>query len=75
MLFKCKRKLQQRMSQHLQMARIQEDVFKKVVQASEKKHVNEKFFKPMLRLNDDNLYHTCLDVLIADGENSFKKKV
>ncbi|XP_053373965.1 uncharacterized protein LOC123562893 [Mercenaria mercenaria] len=70
-----RRKLQQRMSQHLQMARLPEELFQKVIETNAKKQVSEKFFKSMLRIDNNDTYGECLDILLTEGQSAFKSKV
>lgn len=73
--FQNRRKLQTNLAQHLQMARIADEVFEKVLKYDSLKPVTEKFFKAMLRIDSLEAYHTCLDTLLDNGQSAFNAKV
>ena len=61
--------------QHMLMAKLSDDIWAKVTRATDNISINEKFFRPLMRIDDDEKIGKCLDVLIEAGIKDFHKKV
>lgn len=61
--------------QHVNMAKLPEDIWAKAVRGAENLQVSEKFFRPLMRIDDEDKISLCLDKLIEGGKNAFNKQV
>jgi hypothetical protein len=62
--------------QHMHMARLSDEIWTKVLRATEKvTAINEKFFRPLMRIDDDEKIKECLNILMEEGTKVFHKKV
>lgn len=76
MYFQDRRKLLNMYGKHMHMARLPDQIWKKVIKATEKVgQVSEKFFRPMMRLIDNEKIEKCLDTLTDIGVKEFKSQV
>ncbi|XP_060608644.1 uncharacterized protein LOC132760637 [Ruditapes philippinarum] len=73
---KDRRKMMAGYQQHMHMARLSDEIWTKVLRATEKvTAINEKFFRPLMRIDDDEKIKECLNILMEDGTKVFHKKV
>lgn len=57
------------------LAQLPEDLWQMVMEILGKMSVTEKFFRKMMRLDDDDLIRGCLQTLLKDGKQKFHEKV
>ena len=62
--------------QHMHMAKVSDEIWAKVLKATDRiSSVNEQFFRPLMRIDDDEKISKCLDILIELGTKYFHKQV
>ncbi|XP_053400151.1 uncharacterized protein LOC123557061 [Mercenaria mercenaria] len=71
-LFQDRRTLQQQMTHHLLMAKLPIEIWTMIMKFGD---VPEKFYRNLMRLDDESLLETCLEVLLTEGPGKFRLKV
>ncbi|XP_053393670.1 uncharacterized protein LOC128555411 [Mercenaria mercenaria] len=69
---KDRRTLQQQMTHHLLMAKLPMKIWTMIMKFGD---VPEKFYRNLMRLDDESLLETCLEVLLTEGPGKFRLKV